>query len=103
MQASNSTPTDIRYTVENGSGTRGPKAPSRTLLGVNLSQSVALSPYTYKVCSNNSSGTVHFFVEQKGEWVHVASGSFSDPDAMVTLVGRSGQYRVEVLHPQQAA
>jgi hypothetical protein len=101
MQTSNSTPVDVRYTVETG-GTRGPKAPCRTLLGVTLSESVTLPPYTYKVCSNGPSGTVHFYIEQKGEWIHVASGRFTDTNALVALVGRSGQYRVEVLYPQAA-
>lgn len=102
MQASNSTPTDIRYTVENGGGSRGPKTLSRALLGATLSESVALPPYTYRVSSNGMSGEVHFYVQEKDEWVHVASGSYSDPNALVTLVGRSGQYRVEVLYPQAA-
>lgn len=101
MQTSNSTPVDVRYTVESG-GTRGPKVPSRTLLGVTLSGSVTLPPYTYNVASNGPSGEVHFYIEQKGEWIHVASGSYNDPNALVTLVGRSGQFRVEVLYPQAA-
>jgi hypothetical protein len=103
MQASNSTPIEVRVTVENGSGTRGGgKKPSRKLLGVAVDQAIALAPYSYRLSSTEGAGEVHFFVQDKDEWTFAASAAFNDPDALVTLVGSSGKYRVEVTYPQVA-
>lgn len=103
MQASNSTPIDVRVTVETGSGTRGGgKKPSKKLLGVNVDQAIALAPYSYRPSAAGGKGEVHFYVQEKGEWTHAASAAFNDPNALVTLVGSSGKYRVEVTYPQVA-
>lgn len=99
MQASNSTPIDVRYTVENGGGTRGP---IRTLSGLSLSRAVGLAPYSYKVVSEAASGNIHFYVKIGEKWTYAASGEFTDPSALVTLVGTPGKYRVEVSYPQVA-
>ncbi|HEX2224701.1 MAG TPA: hypothetical protein VHN15_10895 [Thermoanaerobaculia bacterium] len=103
MQASNSTPAEVRVTVENGGGTRGGgKKPSRKLLGVDVDQSIALAPYSYRLSATEAKGEVHFYVQERGEWTHAASAAFNDPNALVTLVGSSGKYRVEVTYPQVA-
>jgi hypothetical protein len=103
MQASNSTPAEVRVTVENGSGTRGGgKKPTRKLLGVDFDQAIALAPYSYRLSATEAKGEVHFYVQDRGEWTHAASAAFNDPNALVTLVGSSGKYRVEVTYPQVA-
>jgi hypothetical protein len=103
MQASNSTPIDVRVTVETGSGTRGGgKKPSLELLGDDLDQAITLAPYSYRLSSTGGKGEVRFYVQEKGKWTLAASAAFSDPNALVTLVGASGKYRVEVTYPQVA-
>lgn len=95
MQTSNFTDSDILYIVES----KGRGNVPRKLPRASLPNSVPLPPSSYKASLGGVTGTVHFYVQESGEWTYAGSGTYADSSALVTLVGAAGQYRVEIAYP----